>query len=88
MTRDRINAKGEGLVFKDPKEAEKAYRTGQAELHARVKVRISEVHIAEETRIETPVTAIVETTVGRAILSSILPKGLPFELINRSLGKK
>jgi DNA-directed RNA polymerase subunit beta' len=88
MTRDRINAKGEGLVFKDPKEAEKAYRTGQAELHARVKVRISEVHIAEETRIETPVTAVVETTVGRAILSSILPKGLPFELINRSLGKK
>ncbi|MFC3033717.1 DNA-directed RNA polymerase subunit beta' [Pseudoalteromonas fenneropenaei] len=88
MTRDRINAKGEGLVFKDPKEAEKAYRTGQADLHARVKVRISEVHIAEETRIETPVTAIVETTVGRAILSSILPKGLPFELINRALGKK
>ncbi|MFC0119011.1 DNA-directed RNA polymerase subunit beta' [Pseudoalteromonas xiamenensis] len=88
MTRDRINAKGEGLVFKDPKEAEKAYRTGQAELHARVKVRISEVHIAAETRIETPVTAVVETTVGRAILSSILPKGLPFELINRALGKK
>ena len=37
MTRDRINAKGEGIAFKDPKEAEKAYRTGSAELHARVK---------------------------------------------------
>ncbi|CCQ11511.1 DNA-directed RNA polymerase beta' subunit [Pseudoalteromonas luteoviolacea B = ATCC 29581] len=88
MTRDRINAKGEGLVFKDQKEAEKAYRTGVAALHARVKVRISEIQIDEETGVQTPVTSVVETTVGRAILSLILPKGLPFELINRSLGKK
>ena len=42
MTRDRVNAKGEGMVFADAKEAEKAYRTGVAELHARVKVRITE----------------------------------------------
>ena len=41
MTRDCVNGRGEGMVFKSPKEAEKAYRTEQAELHARVKVRIT-----------------------------------------------
>ncbi|TMP40058.1 DNA-directed RNA polymerase subunit beta' [Pseudoalteromonas rubra] len=88
MTRDRINAKGEGIAFKDAKEAEKAYRTGAAELHARVKVRIAEVHIDGETGERKDVTEVVETTVGRAILSLIMPTGLPFELINRTLGKK
>ncbi|MCF6436397.1 MULTISPECIES: DNA-directed RNA polymerase subunit beta' [Pseudoalteromonas] len=88
MTRDRINAKGEGIVFKDPKEAEKAYRTGTAELHARVKVRITEARIDEVTGERTDVTEIIDTTVGRAILSLVLPEGLPFELINKALGKK
>jgi len=88
MTRDRINAKGEGIVFKDAKEAEKAYRTGVAELHARVKVRITETVIDEETGERSQQTSVVDTTVGRAILSLSTPEGLPFELINRALGKK
>ncbi|TMO66219.1 DNA-directed RNA polymerase subunit beta' [Pseudoalteromonas aurantia] len=88
MTRDRINGKGEGIVFKDQKEAEKAYRTGTAELHARVKVRITETRIDEETGERSEVTEIIDTTVGRAILSLVLPEGLPFELINKALGKK
>ncbi|KID55221.1 DNA-directed RNA polymerase subunit beta' [Pseudoalteromonas luteoviolacea] len=88
MTRDRINAKGEGIAFKDPKEAEKAYRTGSAELHARVKVRLTETIVDEETGERSEKTHVVDTTVGRAILSLIMPKGLPFELINRALGKK
>ncbi len=87
MTRDRINAKGEGTVFKDPKEAEKAYRSGNAELHARVKVRICETVESEDGDV-TEQVSIVDTTVGRAILSLILPKGMPFELINQALGKK
>jgi DNA-directed RNA polymerase subunit beta' len=88
MTRDRINGKGEGIVFKDQKEAEKAYRTGAAELHARVKVRITETRINEETGERSEVTELIDTTVGRAILSLVLPEGLPFELINKALGKK
>jgi DNA-directed RNA polymerase subunit beta' len=87
MTRDRINAKGEGAVFKDPKEAEKAYRSGNAELHARVKVRISQSVKNENGVVEDTIT-IIDTTVGRAILSLILPKGMPFESINQALGKK
>jgi len=87
MTRDKVNGLGEGTVFKDPKEAEKAYRTGNVELHSRVKVRITEVNISEEGEKET-ITRIVDTTAGRAILSLILPEGMPFELINQPMGKK
>ena len=38
MTREKVNGKGEGMLLQDPREAEKAYRTGEAELHSRVKV--------------------------------------------------
>ncbi|BDX08031.1 DNA-directed RNA polymerase subunit beta' [Planctobacterium marinum] len=87
MTRARVNAKGEGMVFANKEEAEKAYRTGQAELHARVKVRLTEVEIdIDGNRHEK--TSVVETTVGRAILFGILPEGMPFELINQPMGKK
>ena len=87
MTRDRINAKGEGQVFKDPKEAEKAYRSGNADLHARVKVRMQEVSI-DDAGERTVKTVIKETTVGRAILSMIAPEGFPFDLMNQAIGKK
>ena len=87
MTRDRINARGEGQVFKDPKEAEKAYRAGVADLHARVKVRLKQVSFDDEgNKVET--ISIVDTTVGRAILSMVAPEGFPFELMNQALGKK
>ena len=87
MTRDRINARGEGQVFKDAKEAEKAYRAGVADLHARVKVRMKQVSFDEEGN-RSEATNIVDTTVGRAILSMIAPEGFPFELMNQALGKK
>jgi DNA-directed RNA polymerase subunit beta' len=87
LTRDRVNGKGEGMVFTSPNEAEKAYRTEHAELHARVKVRITEYDVAEDgTKIEK--VTLTDTTVGRAIFSLILPKGLPFEIINTAMGKK
>ncbi|MDP5144790.1 DNA-directed RNA polymerase subunit beta' [Rheinheimera baltica] len=87
MTREAINAKGEGMMFKSAKEAEKAFRADCASLHAKVKVRITEVEITEDgTRTET--TAVRDTTVGRAILYSILPEGLAFDSINLAMGKK
>src|SRR5210317_1872820 len=42
MTRTRVNAKGENMVFSSPEEVRMAYDSGIAELHARVKVRIEE----------------------------------------------
>nr|WP_260337742.1 DNA-directed RNA polymerase subunit beta' [Pasteurella testudinis] len=87
MTREKINAKGEGMYLQNPLEAEKAYRTGEAELHARVKVRITEYVKSSSNEFEA-VTTLTETTIGRAILWMIAPKGMPFELFNQTLGKK
>ncbi|MEP4891399.1 MAG: DNA-directed RNA polymerase subunit beta' [Aliiglaciecola sp.] len=87
LTRDRVNGLGEGMVFTSPHEAEKAYRTGNAELHARVKVRITEYDVDADGSKKEKVT-LTDTTVGRAIFSLILPKGLPFEIINQPMGKK
>ncbi len=87
MTRERVNASGEGWVFADVAEVHRAYETRQVSLHARIKVRIREVQLdAEGRRHET--FKRYDTTVGRALLSQILPEGLPFELINRELKKK
>ncbi|OED85493.1 DNA-directed RNA polymerase subunit beta' [Vibrio breoganii] len=87
MTRDKINVKGEGMYLAGPEEAEKAYRTKSAELHARVKVRITET-IKDEDGNSTTETKMVDTTVGRAMLWQIVPTGLPFDLVNQKLGKK
>jgi DNA-directed RNA polymerase subunit beta' len=87
MTRDRVSAKGDGMVLSGTEEARRCYETGHADLHARVKVRIREVIRADDGSDETR-WAVVETTVGRAMVWEIVPDGLPFELVNRALGKK
>ena len=87
LTRFRINGLGEGMVFTDEKEVEKAYRTGVAELHARIKVRITE-HVKNADGEFEAVTTLRDTTVGRAIMWQVCPKGLPYDLIDQPLGKK
>jgi len=87
MTRETINGKGEGMVFASPQEAMRAYRNGVAELHAKVKVRLAET-IRHEDGTEEDRISIVDTTVGRALLHDILPKGMPFEVINQIMTKK
>jgi DNA-directed RNA polymerase subunit beta' len=87
MTRERINAPGEGMVFADVNEARRAYEVGHVDLHAKVQVRVKEWTLNEAGELE-PVIRRVDTTVGRAMLSDILPKGLSFDFINRDLGKK
>jgi DNA-directed RNA polymerase subunit beta' len=68
-------------------EASRAYETGQVEINAKIKVRIKEYELDEDgTKTET-ITR-YETTVGRSLLSEILPAGLSFELINKALKKK
>ncbi|MDE1464721.1 DNA-directed RNA polymerase subunit beta' [Spartinivicinus poritis] len=87
MTRDRVNAKGEGMAFKDIKEVSRAYGAGQVELHAKVKVRIKET-IKDLVGNVTSATRIADTTVGRALLFEICPKGMPFDLVNQAMKKK
>ena len=87
-TRDRINGKGEGLVFADTGEVQRALDAGEVELAARITVRMTEWTKNKETGEFVPSTSLVETTVGRALLSEILPKGLPFSNMNKALKKK
>jgi DNA-directed RNA polymerase subunit beta' len=87
MTRDRVNAKGEGMVFNSPAEVMRAYRNSVADLHARVKVRVQET-VRQEDGTEIEQTRLVDTTVGRALLHDILPRGLSFDLINQVMTKK
>ena len=136
LTRERINAKGEGMIFADVREVHRAYENRQVELHARIKVRLlreeilsnietimrsaeaeqlsppvftREVLDADGRRIgavgdcvdpdrisrlrgaglkRAPVQYRVSTTVGRALLYDILPRDLPFSLVNQVLKKK
>ncbi|WWO95491.1 MAG: DNA-directed RNA polymerase subunit beta' [Candidatus Dasytiphilus stammeri] len=87
MTRDKVNAKGEGMILTDPKEAEHIYQSGLAELHARIKVRITE-YIIDNEGVLLSKTSLVNTTIGRAIFWMIVPKGLPYHLVNQTLEKK
>jgi DNA-directed RNA polymerase subunit beta' len=87
MTRERVNAQGEGRIFADLAEVSRVYYSGQAHIQARVKVRIHEVLISEDgERIER--TTLQNTTIGRALLWEIVPKGLSFDLINLAMTKK
>ena len=87
-TRERINAKGEGLIFSDIGEVQRALDAGAVELTAKISVRVTDWILNKETKEFTPSTNMVYTTVGRALLSEILPKGLAFENINKALKKK
>jgi DNA-directed RNA polymerase subunit beta' len=87
MTREKVGALGEGSMFANIAEVSRAYETREVELQAKVVVRLKEIHKDEAGQ---PVEKLTryETTVGRALLSEVLPAGLPFALINKALKKK
>jgi DNA-directed RNA polymerase subunit beta' len=92
MTRALENKAGEGMAFANISEVKRAYDNRVVELHAKVKVRIAETVVSEDPetgkRVREQKSAIVETTIGRALLQEILPVGLPFALVNTELTKK
>ncbi|MHC6215655.1 DNA-directed RNA polymerase subunit beta' [Stenotrophomonas acidaminiphila] len=87
LSRALINKKGEGMVFANTNEVKRAYDNRVVELHAKVKVRITQVERDEQGN-KVSKTSIQDTTVGRALLSEIMPEGLPFELCNTEMTKK
>ncbi|RAU16474.1 DNA-directed RNA polymerase subunit beta' [Nitrincola tibetensis] len=87
MTRERIAAPGEGMRFLNIKEVQRAHGAGKVHLQARIKVRIREVIRDIHGGVE-EITALRDTTVGRAMLFDIVPDGLPFELVNQAMKKK
>ncbi len=83
MSRDRVNAPGEGMVCSDVAEVHRAYESGQLHLQAKIKVRLRDYDDAGNELFH-----LVETTTGRALLSEILPASIPFKTINKTLTKK
>ena len=87
MSRERVNARGEGMKFSDLNEVHRAYEGGHVDLQARIEVRIRETAFDEDGERSETVNR-YQTTVGRALIYRIVPEGLPFEMINRNMTKK
>ena len=87
ITRDRVNAKGEGMVFADYPEVTRALGTKSVDLHAKVRVRIHETTVDEDGN-RTKRIFLADTTPGRCMLWNIVPAGLPFEQVNQAMTKK
>ena len=87
-TREKINGKGEGMFFADVAEVQRAWDNKVVELQTRCTVRIREYDVNKETGEKTPRMVRYETTVGRALLSEILPEGMSFKELNITLKKK
>ena len=86
MTRIKINPNKKPALFSDIDELTKSYETGSIGIHEPCIVRITQYKMIHDLYEEEVVR--YETTVGRALLSTILPKGLSFDLINKSMKKK
>ncbi|MEO6954909.1 MAG: DNA-directed RNA polymerase subunit beta' [Polyangia bacterium] len=92
MSRDRMFARGEykepsaadakkGIrpsgVFASPDEVRMAYDHQEVDLQAKIKCRIPEEG-----------NKLLDTTVGRVMIWDIIPEGIPWKYVNRTLGKK
>ena len=87
LTRDAENIKGEGAIFSDVAEVQRAYQGGVTDLHAKIRLRIKDV-LTDEQGHTTTKQRIVETTVGRALLSEVLPENMSFDCVNKVMNKK
>jgi DNA-directed RNA polymerase subunit beta' len=85
-TRENASARGTNMAFADVAEVKRALDSRQIDLHARVNVRLREYERVGGDWQEKLTR--YSTTAGRAILSEILPRGLPFKLIDKPLKKK
>lgn len=87
ITRESVGAKGEGMLFSNVSEVHRAYSAGHVSVHAKITVRIPQSKKDENGELVETIERF-ETTVGRALLSEILPAGLPFELVNKAMDKR
>lgn len=80
MTREKAFVKGEGKAFASFDEVRMAHEAGEIDLQASIRVRMPSSPAGK--------AKIVNTTVGRVILSEIIPEEIPFETINKIMNKK
>lgn len=74
LTKEKKGVKGEGKIFADAEDVRIAYDAGIVDEHALIEVRINGDR--------------VKTTVGRVLFSEIVPKDVPFSMINKEMTKK
>ncbi|WP_394832442.1 DNA-directed RNA polymerase subunit beta' [Pendulispora rubella] len=67
-------------VYSSPEEVRMAYDNDEVTIHTGIRVRVIDP--------ETNQRRVVNTTVGRCLISEILPEGLSFDLVNKTLDKK
>jgi len=78
LTLDTLpNCKGDDMVFSSLDEVELAYSLGKVATHARIRVRLPDT-VRVKGRDDIPPGSVIQTTVGRVIFNSMLPKGMPF----------
>ena len=87
MSRERLDAKGSGMIFSDVDEVQRALNNRVIDIQAKITVRLNETVIHEDGTREVHLRR-VETTAGRAIIWTIVPEGLPFEMVNVDMTKK
>ena len=96
LTKSKPGAKGEGRAFGNPDDVVLALEAGELETLTPIRVRISgeliDLTVARDDQgvqyaeVQTVDNKVINTTVGRVILNSALPKGMPF--VNGLLKKK
>ena len=87
ISRDAINVKGEGMIFADIDEVNRALATKQVAIHAKIKVRVTEITFDDAGEKQSR-TFLVDTTPGRCLLWRILPDGMSFDYVNQVMTKK
>ena len=78
-------------VFASPEEVRMAYDAGAVALHSRIKVRVPEIDESDKPVLDEHGRAkrhLVQTTVGRVLVSEVLPPGTSFDHVNKTLDKK
>jgi len=86
-TREKVGARGEGMLFPNVSEVSRAYESRNVELNAKITVRIKEYETNADGERYEKITR-YDTTVGRTLMFEIFPPGLPFSLLNKTLKKK
>ncbi len=84
VTRASVGAKGEGTYYGNTKEVRRAVEMGELSYHARIKVRLPEL----KGQTDRDKITLHDTTAGRALLTDILPDGMPTSLLEKPLKKK
>ncbi|MEQ1638534.1 MAG: DNA-directed RNA polymerase subunit beta' [Methylococcales bacterium] len=87
ISREKVNAKGDGSIFYSTAELHKALDNHIVELQSKIQVRITEVIKTTDSTSEKK-TYRVNTTVGRALIWEVVPEGMPFEIVNCDMTKK